>query len=77
MNMPLHRLTNDDLLEIGNQYARDLSYYVAGWDYPESASKERNAHNRCKRLASPIDAEMKRRGLTTTVPALCPLGVRS
>lgn len=62
----LKHLNDDELLGIGNEYARDLSYFVAGWDYPETRQREQNAHNRCRRLAGPIDAEMKRRGLQTT-----------
>ena len=73
--IPLHHLTDDDLIAVGNDYAGRLSYYVAGWDYPASADQERHAHARCRRQAAPIDAELKRRGLRTTCRALCPLGV--
>lgn len=71
----LHHLTDDDLVAVGNIFAGDLSYYVAGWDYTNTGG-ERAAELKCRRQSQPVDAEMKRRGLATTVPALCPLGVR-
>ena len=59
-------LTDDDLMAVAESFAGDLSYYVAGWDYPESAARERDAHAACKRKAAPVDAEMRRRGMRTT-----------
>ena len=64
--IPVHHLTDDDLIALGDHYAASLSFYVAGWDFPESAQREREAHRHCERLAKPVDAEMKRRGLKIT-----------
>ena len=71
----LRYLTDDDLVAIGNEISGDLSYFVAGWDYPESAQKEAGAYSDCCRKAAPVDKEMVRRGLSTTCKTLCPLGL--
>jgi hypothetical protein len=71
----LKHLTDEDLMEIGNIYVNDLSYYYAGWDYPDSARAEAGAQARCEKASAPIDAELRRRGLQTTAKSLCfPLG---
>lgn len=70
----LARLTDDDVQAVGNALSQELSYYVAGWDYPITAAQERAAHRKCERIAARIGAEMARRGLRTTVPTLCPIG---
>ena len=72
----LKYLTDEDLVAIGNEVSGDLSYFVAGWDYPESAQRERQAYEDCCRKAKPLDLEMQRRGLSTTRATLCPLGVQ-
>lgn len=73
--MPVHRLTDDDLLEVGNRLSLDLSYHVAGWDYTNISDEEKAAERRCERQSRIIGREMERRGLRTTVTTLCPLGV--
>jgi len=75
--MALRHLTDEDLIAVGNSYGNDLSYYVAGWDYPESAARERAAHSRCRRKALPVHEELKRRGLRTDAPLLVSLGTGS
>ena len=72
--IPVHHLTDDDLIALGDHYAGSLSFYVAGWDYANARENEREAHRHCERLAKPVDEEMKRRRLKITRPSLVSLG---
>ena len=71
---PYKHLSDGDLIDLGNTFAGDLSFYVAGWDYANAAEQERAAARKCKRQSRPIDVEMKRRGLCTTRPSLVRVG---
>lgn len=72
--IPIHHLTDDDLVAVGNDMSLDMSYYAAGWDFANRSAAERAAEIECLRRAIIIDREMARRGLRTTVTTLCPLG---
>jgi hypothetical protein len=63
-------MSDAELIELADEYVQRLSFYVAGWDYPESARREREAHQRCEAEARPVREEMQRRGLKCTRPGL-------
>jgi len=63
-------LTNEELIAQADHYCNRLSYYYAGWDYPESAARERAAQRRTEEEFRPIAAELKARGLKPSKPGL-------
>lgn len=67
--IPLHHLPDDELIELGNELVSDVSYYLAGWDYQNTAH-ERPAQYKAQRLWRHVLSELNKRGLRVSRPGL-------
>ena len=63
-------LSDDALIAKADDAIGRYSYYLAGWDYPESARRDREAELRARDHFERVKAEMHRRGLHATKQGL-------
>jgi hypothetical protein len=51
------------LIVVSHAVAKRLSYYHAGWDYPESASRDRERERECVAVWRACEAALKNAGV--------------
>jgi uncharacterized protein YbdZ (MbtH family) len=56
-------MNNQELLEEYHEAARSLSFYHAGWDYPETARQEKAACDAAHERWEKVKKELWRRGI--------------